>query len=298
MTKIRVIPNLLRILLLSVLTQTSSLAQHNLTFCYQVATNSPHWGHGAIEETTDSEWVIDCYEDQTYSINGKTYMKVYSDFVSAVTSSRSTATGTGDDNLRNFTLGIRMEDGKVYVNYVEYLDHLSKTGFHELVNGFLGNPDYVPYHLTDDGELILYDYTMEVGDMYRHVEGYEDVSVVEKDMVRLNNGADHRRLTLSNGLILVEGLGCTNSTGLLLDYLNPAGDMGWLSARLVWAQQNSDYIFKDENYTPPVNGMATVNESAKSSSLHPYYDLQGRRNTGHHHTNGIFIENNKKTTRR
>ena len=92
-----------------------------------------------------------------------------------------------------------------------------------------GDPSYIPYYQTDDGEIILYDFNMEVGDKYRHVDGHDDISVTAIDSVMLNDGSKHRRLTLSNGLILIEGIGCINSPGMLFDYLNPSsGIKHWM----------------------------------------------------------------------
>ena len=263
------------------------------SFCYSVECNMPHWVGGTLVETSEMEWLTEISE-QTYSIDGKTYVKVSSHPMPYPTTARRAAATAGDDGLRYYTLGIRRADGKVYVNHAEYLDHLSKTGFSEYEEGFLGNPDYVPYHLTGDGEMILYDYTMEVGDTYRHVEGYDDVSVVAKDFVTLNDGMEHRRLTLSNGLVLVEGLGCINSTGLLLDYLNPATDRGWISACLQWSMaDDNSYIYKADGYKPPVNGIETVDTPSQPSAGQSY-DLQGRRVSGPT-SKGIHITDGKKT---
>lgn len=284
-----------RILSLAVLMLVPALAQAYIGFCYQLTINCLHWEQGILYPTMDFEWIISCYDNEV-SIDGKTYYMFYSRPAAYPTTSRSAGKTAGDDGLRYYTLGIRKADGRVYVNYAEYLDHLSKTGFSELEEGFLGNPDHVPYHITDDGEMILYDYTMEVGDQYRHVDGYEDVSVVEKDMVTLNDGAEHRRLTLSNGLVLVEGLGCINSTGLLLDYLNPATDNNWLGASLAYVETDSGYLFKDETYTPHVDGVMTIHNSPELPSQLAY-DLQGRRLSSPP-TKGIYIQDNKKIMRR
>ena len=124
-------------------------------------------------------------------------------------------------------LAIRYDNGRILTNRQDYMNYLANKysddcEYHR--NKYrvsFGDASYVPYHQTDDGEIILYDFNMEVGDGYLHVEGYDDVYVTETDSVALTDGK-HKRLTLNNGLVLIEGIGCINSPGMLFDYLNPS----------------------------------------------------------------------------
>ena len=124
-------------------------------------------------------------------------------------------------------LAIRYDNGRILTNRQDYMNYLANKysddyEYHR--NKYrvsFGDASYVPYHQTDDGEIILYDFNMEVGDRYLHVEGYDDVYVTETDSVALTDGK-HKRLTLNNGLVLIEGIGCINSPGMLFDYLNPS----------------------------------------------------------------------------
>ena len=124
-------------------------------------------------------------------------------------------------------LAIRYDNGRILTNRQDYMNYLANKysddyEYHR--NKYrvsFGDASYVPYHQTDDGEIILYDFNMEVGDRYLHVEGYDDVYVTETDWVTLTDG-NHKRLTLNNGLVLIEGIGCINSPGMLFDYLNPS----------------------------------------------------------------------------
>ena len=268
-----------------------SYAQYH-SFIYQYTDSVSYWKNGVHYDTDDYNWLIHYDEREAYSIDGKTYMKVHSEPEVLPTSARGTnrLASLGDTEPRNYTLGIRKADGKVYVNHAEYLDHLSKTGFGEFVMGFLGNPNYVPYHLTDDGEMILYDYTMEVGEQYRHVEGYDDIMVTNKDAVILKDGKEHRRLELSNGLVLVEDLGCINSAGLLLDYLNPTDDCRWLNASLKYVLKGDNCLYA--GVTPPAIDNIEKITHPKSLQVQAS-DLQGRRITGTPHP-GIYIQQGRK----
>ena len=162
--------------------------------------------------------------------------------------------------------------------------------------GFLANPDYIPYEVTEDGEMVLYDYTMEVGDSYRHVDGYDDVCVTSKDMVMLKDGKEHVRLKLSNGLELIEGLGCINSKGMQMCYLNPSADAmineyvtQYLSASLTWADINNNLIYGERG--PVKNAINTVTDNSSSSIT--LYDLQGRR-LADRPRKGVYIRDGRK----
>ena len=158
----------------------------------------------------------------TIEIEGKEYTAI--DFESEAIPTAKQRRGVGQ-NFK-YCLGLREENGRVLANYQDYMSYLAD----KYSNGkCFGDPSYIPYYQTDDGEIILYDFNMEVGDKYRHVDGHDDISVTAIDSVMLNDGSKHRRLTLSNGLILIEGIGCINSPGMLFDYLNPSsGIKHWM----------------------------------------------------------------------
>ena len=124
-------------------------------------------------------WYNDEDSYSTVDVNGKTYFLFHIEEQAYITMSGAAA----PRRYRNgFELPIRKEGGCVYTPYADYLAYLQQAG------GTFGNADYIPYHVTDDGqEFILYDYNMEVDDAYRFVEGYEDVSVTAKDVVTLDD---------------------------------------------------------------------------------------------------------------
>lgn len=115
-------------------------------------------------------------------------------------------------------VGIRESEGRILVDKDEYMSLLSDASYWK----YVGNAHYIPYELTDDNELVLYDFTKERGELYFVTEGLDSVFVDEVDTLITNDGKSRRRLALSNGCRIVEGIGCVNSIGLYLFYLNPA----------------------------------------------------------------------------
>lgn len=157
-----------------------------------------------------------------YEKNGKTYQMVY-----------SAADGKQKNpfpiwHSRKEMLGIREAGGRVYVDQQEYLA-LMETSPWNLV----GEKNYIPYEKTPEGEFVIYDYNMQVGDKFPHIDGHKDISVVGTEPMVTYDGVSRRLLTLSNGYKLLEGIGCLNSPGLFFFYLNPIlweyYDKAWLS---------------------------------------------------------------------
>ena len=98
-------PNVLRILSVAALLLVPSFA-HAQSLCYSVKCIMPHWVGGTLVETSEIEWLTDL-SGQTYSLDGKTYVKVSSHPMSYPTTARRAATTAGDDGLRYYTLGIQ-----------------------------------------------------------------------------------------------------------------------------------------------------------------------------------------------
>ena len=151
------------------------------------------------------------------SIKGKIYKKLY--MVALQYAGYSTRSTDNDDT--NYALALREENGKVLVDYDEYMNYLRK----EFVKNNIiprGDSLFIPYHETQEGELVLYDFNMQIGDKYSHIEGYQDISVVDIKQIVFDDGKNRKLFTLSNGVKIIEGIGCINSCGLLFDYLNPS----------------------------------------------------------------------------
>ena len=193
--------------------------------------------------------------------------------------------------IEYYSLGLREESGRILANYQDYMNYLS----HKYPNGSgyrasYGDSSYFPYYLTDDGEMILYDFNMKVGDKYRHVDGYDDICVTAIDSVMLNDGNKYKRLKLSNGLILIEGIGCINSPGMLFDYLNPSSGVKHRICDLTlyfdnveydeWGTPSSDAIYEYRNPLIVNTRSLGIEEQTLSTGKEEIFNLQGLRING------------------
>jgi len=232
-------------------------------------------------------WTFFSYEYEE-DLNGKKYEIVFSDpEVLPNTGVRKSA----ENENRLYALFIRRADGRVYADYNDYLAYISQDW--DYWGRSYADTNYIPYHLTDDGEIILYDYNMEVGDKYRSVEGYDDILVVSKDTVTLEDGKPHRCLTLNNGLILIEGVGCINSNGMLLDYLNPASSFASRFTYMDKAYSMGNKVYNNNIFMVGILNVNNIINSQASTIQSPFYDLQGRCLTNKPQR-GLYIQNGKK----
>jgi len=156
--------------------------------------------------------------------------------------------------LTDLHLGIREDDGRIYMDKEEYLTLISEGSFWHNI----ADDTYIPYPETEDGELVLYDFTKQKGDMYCSVEGHDPVYVAETETVVTKDNMMRKKQTLSNGYVLIEGLGCINSTGMFLYYLNP---------RTILSNDNVPYF----DYTLMTG--ATINNDETLIFGQPFWDM-------------------------
>lgn len=157
----------------------------------------------------------------TANYSDKSYYVLYYD--EAMFASRQVVRkAVEDDDIINGGVRIREEGGRVYVVYKDYLALCERWN-----NYYEFNKDYIPYEQTEEGELVLYDFTMQVGDRFGSVEGYEDILVRSIDNMTDRNGVVRKLFTLSNGCKVVEGIGCITPGRMLLNYLNPSPKQNW-----------------------------------------------------------------------
>ena len=144
------------------------------------------------------------------TMNGKTYGQIRVE--------RSGRMGNGYEDPAGYcdTIGIRDEGGRIFVNKEKYLCLLTEDHCWSLV----GEGEPLPYEETSDGEVVLYDFTKNVGDVYCLLADGTSLTVTNVSELKADDGISRRRLTLSNGFDLIEGVGCTNSPGFLLFWLN------------------------------------------------------------------------------
>lgn len=155
-------------------------------------------------------------DGKTIDVNGKKYHKLYAVPTVYDAPINAPLRMTAEEAMYRF--GIRMENGRLLADYNGYMSLLKndKTGFTPL-----GDINYIPYEVTDEGELVLYDFNMKTGDKFRSVEGHDDISLIDIKTVDMAEGDNKKLLTFSNGAKVIEGMGCINSPGMFFGWLNP-----------------------------------------------------------------------------
>ena len=197
------------------------------------------------------------------------------------------------------TILAREEGGRLLVKKTDYMALLAKDSYWSRV----GDASYIPYRETEDGELVLYDFTMEPGDSFQHVDGHDDIVVDSVGTLTTLDGLQRRLIYLSNGCQVAEGMGCLNSAGGLLFYLNPLNssyNKGFMSliapARgMVGYYQKEIYIrTPQEERDAILAGIAPIVKSEQTTVTNtPLYDLQGRR-LSQKPERGVYIEGGRK----
>lgn len=220
-------------------------------------------------------------EDDVFTIGGKSYQKL-----TMITTDWDGQTGQSVNT--ESTMGIREEDGRVYVNFDDYIRFLNETK--------AGDPNYIPYPITDENEIVLYDFNMKEGDTYRHVDGHDDISVVGVSCSEWDNY--RRMIKLSNGRVIEEGRGCTTSFGTLVTYLNPTKDPSGDSYAIVSiVGYGKNGIYLNNLYESPIlsftDGITTPEKPRSQRIGEGIYDLQGRK-VKTPQKNGLYIKNGKK----
>ena len=183
--------------------------------------------------------------------------------------------------LTEATIGIRDEDGRIYVNKEEYMTLLADNYYWGY---FVATADPLPYETTADDELILYDFTKQEGQTYCQLTNGTAITVIKTSILNTEDGVSRRCLTLSNGLELIEGIGCTNSPGLLLFWLNvneEYGDEGVLTGFGIKASDGTYTAFLRQDFNAELNKRkGIVNKMLKQGRNWVYlYDngsIQGR----------------------
>ncbi len=158
------------------------------------------------------------------------------------------------------------------------------------------NPDYIPYHKTGNGDIILYDFNMKVGDKYASVEGYDDVWVMAITDTITEGNISRKLFTLSNGLKIVEGVGCINSPGIFLAYLNYSFDYNAIGIVSMIECKRDDVVLYtrswedvEKEYTTGIQE-TTITTEPKDKRI---FNLQGQLLQGEP-MRGIYIRDGKK----
>ena len=215
----------------------------------------------------------------TMELNGRNYYTMY-------WFSRAQIDLAGDAYALEFPIGVREADGKVYADYDSYNDAAKEQGYNEPC----------PYEQTGDGEIILYDFTLKAGDKYPTSSEVAPIYVNDIKTITTLDGIERKSFYLSNGLEIIEGIGCINSRALLVHYLYSTAPRYYL-----WSDWdvNSYELFLCEYKRDNISIYSKVpNTNTSIERIHKlhhpiYFDLQGRRLT-QKPAKGVYIQDGKK----
>lgn len=167
---------------------------------YSVVRNCSRHGRTLYGDVATWQGCIDDWSG-TVQINGKDYDIYHTSY-------------PGPEGT-NFP-SIRQKAGRVYMDREQFMKHVADI----LPNAATAR---MPYPETDEGEVVLYDFNLEKDAPYPDHEKSNGVHVAVKDTVQLRDMELRRRLVLSNGMELIEGLGCVNANGGYFLYLYDNG---------------------------------------------------------------------------
>ena len=279
-------------ILLALLSALTAQAQEKNTI---TLTDTTIWRYHGHKSSDQFALFMEKYRfEGTEMKNGKTYriLSFNRSFFDGAASTRADGSETPEPELEgpDKKIGIREENGRVYVDRDTYLSLLEEKARWYMV----GRSDYVPYPQTADGELLIYDFNVGKGEKYL----CDDFVVEDVTVVTTMDGIQRRQLILNTGEKIIEGIGCVNSTGMFLFYLNPKiteYDIGFL-AELFFVKETIDgkalsYIFEQSLSDVVVNGISSL--TLQSATDAPLYDLQGRRLSAKP-AKGMYIQDGRK----
>ena len=244
--------------------------------------------------------------DGTIELNGKTYMKLYE------TGLDEYGRGYGPD----YVLGLREENGRVYAYYDEFMNL-----FGDFIDPEAKYYDSaMPYTVTEDGEVLLYDFTLNEGDYLGPTDIYAKTYIHGKTQKTMENGEVHDFFHVWRSYYegfededyddslwseggeydtVISGIG---SLECLIDWLFPRiyptdGSMpkNWLNIFIAdneLVYKSSDYV-KDVFFDNLVTGIGRIKSDAGRDVKPCLYDLSGRKIDGQPRP-GVYIKNGRK----
>ncbi len=254
------------------------------SFKYSVPPVSYPDGEFALEY-----WMVDGSE----VINGKEYQNLfrYGDFYQVKEMWRPSL----DPGTVFFQLSVREENGRVYAlkeQYLRLLERLYPQDLHPNITSF-----YVA-EAEDEAEVLLYDFTLKVGDLYPCIG---EVKVEEVTQEETADGVKRKVLKLSNGVEVMEGVGCLNSIGGFIIYQNMEGLIetfesgNTIYARLVKCGLNGSDTYRYLENTTAIHYLP-IPPSSNSPASNSLSDLSGRPLSAPP-AKGVFIQGSKKVVK-
>lgn len=221
----------------------------------------------------------------TFEADGKTYYTLYRVF--------SGLSFEGWYQHFTYPIGLREENGKVYAHFSTFEKAVEKLRVMDFFK-----TDVLPYQLTEEGELLLYDFTLRVGDRYPTSAGFGTVIVNRVDTIMISDGTGRKLLTLSNGFRILEGVGCIDTDELvfyLYDHHTLVEEAEDWYVALYQYRVNGSVVYEigdDPSFrsTAIIDCIAPMEKLSVNKGI---FDLQGRR-LGVKPRKGAYIENGRK----
>ena len=256
---------------------SASILNDSYGWKYLFKAQNPNWNHYICAEF----WSVGA----DTVINGKTYRNLLRDYDYI---DGSQAKGLWDYQDEPYATGIvislREETGRVFVPKEQYIKLLG-TIYPDITEPYLS-------HAATEDELLLYDFTLHEGDLYPCLNQPQITKITSfKTLDNITRNVFY----LSNGLIIVEGIGCINSLGTLVLYQNQTieyveENTRILSELIEYGPLIEPYIINniyDYNVgVAPIQQKSFALESATPSTI---FDLQGRPVSGHPQR-GLYIQ--------
>ena len=217
-------------------------------------------------------------------VGGKSYCVVY-EIISA------------GNQERSGTIRMRRDGKRLLVRLDDYKQFMQKTRGQDM-SGFEAE---CQYELTDDGEMVLYDFGMQPGDKFRSVEGKEDVCVtrIGKTEPRPDNGRSFNILYLSNGAYIIDQIGyagCIDSNGREIvgmgDFFDYLGT-GTRRLKMQTARRGAECLYGIDGGRLWGTGMRPAEGNNLHDGIEKIFSLSGRE-VGKPSAPGIYIQNGKK----
>jgi hypothetical protein len=243
---------------------------------------------------------------ETFELDGRTYNRLYLTRVDE----------DGNAGEPEPLIGLREENGRVYVNYNEYM----------AAWGSSSDIDEMYYLKTEDGkEIILYDFTLGAGEWFGNMDVVDKMIVRSCDKMVMETGKKRSVYNMemswgdgSYGITwgrILEGIGAVDIRGGLLNWL----DFRIFTPSIVDRKQLNVYVEgnalvykapeyagdaekeiesyttykKDPFFDNLITGISSVKSDAGRDVQPCLYDLSGRKVEGRPRA-GVYIYNSKK----
>ena len=256
----------------------------------------------AGEVFASEDWLV----TESEEVNGKTYWKLWrlGAFVHVKSMWRPPYSDEDEQAVKGEVIAIREENGKVYSLKQQYLA-LLKALYPKEVHPNINYDDFYVPLAEDEYEILLYDFTLNEGDQYPFIG---EVYVKEVSHYTTRDGLSRKVLILTNGAIIVEGIGCINSIGGVIIYQNMENIREYFDSepgteKMIYAQlfrceltsTEATIYSASDDYQLITSFTSPSEKSVNSKSVNcRWSDLSGRRLNAAPTRPGLYIKDGRK----